>query len=83
MLYLQLIILSVRDDVFIDNETLLMSDFINLKIKPTQSFKCVYRDKMCVYVFIEMSIHIYMSIYIYNILKKKELSSHIELLNLN
>jgi hypothetical protein len=82
MLYLQLIILSVRDDVSIDNEMLLMSDFVNLKIKPAQSFKCVYRDKICVYVFIEMSIHICMSIYIYNILKK-ELSSHIELLNLN
>jgi hypothetical protein len=78
MLYLQLIILSVRDDVSIDNETLLMSDFVNLKIKPAQSFKCVYRDKMCVYVFIEMSIRMCISIYIYNILKKK---SYLAILN--
>jgi hypothetical protein len=29
----------VRDDVFIDNEELLMTDFINFEIKPAQSFK--------------------------------------------
>jgi hypothetical protein len=39
MLYLRLIILSVRDDVFIDNETFLFIDFVNLKIKLTQSFQ--------------------------------------------
>jgi hypothetical protein len=33
VLYLCLIILSVRDDIFIDNKTFLMTDFINLKIK--------------------------------------------------
>jgi hypothetical protein len=33
MLYLWLIILSVGDDVIIDSETLLMIDFVNLKIK--------------------------------------------------
>jgi hypothetical protein len=38
MLYLWLIIFLVGDNVFIDNETLLMTDFINLKIKPTQLF---------------------------------------------
>jgi hypothetical protein len=71
VLYLRLIILSVRDDIFIDSETLLMTNFINLKIKPAQSFKYAYRDKMCVYVFIEMSVHIFMSIYIYNIFQRK------------
>jgi hypothetical protein len=28
----------VRDGVFVDSETLLMTDFINLKIKAAQSF---------------------------------------------
>jgi hypothetical protein len=33
MLYLCLIILSVRDDVPIDSETFLVTDIMNLKIK--------------------------------------------------
>jgi hypothetical protein len=33
VLYLRLIILSVKDDVHVDSETLLVTDFINLKIK--------------------------------------------------
>jgi hypothetical protein len=28
----------IEDDVFINSEMLLMTDFVNLKIKPTQSF---------------------------------------------
>jgi hypothetical protein len=51
VLYLQLIILSVRDDVPIDSETL-VTDFINLKIKPVQSFRVAYRNMMYMYVFI-------------------------------
>jgi hypothetical protein len=35
VLHLQLIILSVGGDVPIDSETLLVTDFMNLKIKPT------------------------------------------------
>jgi hypothetical protein len=33
MIYLRLIILSVTDNVSIDGETLLVTDFVNLKIK--------------------------------------------------
>jgi hypothetical protein len=33
---------SVRDDVLVDSETFLMTDFMNLKIKSAQSFKYVY-----------------------------------------
>jgi hypothetical protein len=42
----------VVDDVFIDSEKFLVTDFINLKIKPTQFFKCAHRDRMyaCVLV---------------------------------
>jgi hypothetical protein len=43
MLYLWLIILLVRDDVPIDSEMSLITDFMNLKIKSTQSFGCAHR----------------------------------------
>jgi hypothetical protein len=32
----------VEDDVPIDSDAFLVTDFMNLKIKPTQSFRCVY-----------------------------------------
>jgi hypothetical protein len=41
MLHLRLIILSVGGDVRVDSETLLITDFINLKIKPAQSLLLV------------------------------------------
>jgi hypothetical protein len=50
-----------------------MTDFMNLKIKPAQSFKCAHRGRVCVRVFIEVSARTCMSIYIYTVfLKKKE-----------
>jgi hypothetical protein len=59
----------------IDSELLLMTDFINLKIKSTQYFRCVYRDMMCVRVFIEVSAHTYINLYICTVfLKKKDYS---------
>jgi hypothetical protein len=51
--YLWLIILSVVGDISVDGETFLVTDFVNLKIKPTQSFKCAHRDRMHMHVFIE------------------------------
>jgi hypothetical protein len=57
----------MRGDVLVDSETLLVTDFMNLKIKPTQSFKGTHRDRTCVRVFITMSAHIRMNIYIYTI----------------
>jgi hypothetical protein len=59
VLYLRLIILSIGGDVPIDSEALLVTDFVNLKIKPTQSFidaymsrvhVCVHRDKCYEYL---------------------------------
>jgi hypothetical protein len=46
----------VEDDVPINNEVLLMIDFVNLKIKSAQSFRYAYRGKMYVYVFIGVSV---------------------------
>jgi hypothetical protein len=43
IVYLQLIILSVEYDVPVNSETFLITDFINLKIKPTQSFNGAHR----------------------------------------
>jgi hypothetical protein len=59
MLYLRLIILSVEDDIPIESETILVIDFVNLKIKLSQSFRCIHKDKMYVCMFIGMSNHIY------------------------
>jgi hypothetical protein len=50
MLYLRLIILSLGGDVPVDNETLLITDFVNLKIKSAQSFGCAHMGRMCVCV---------------------------------
>jgi hypothetical protein len=42
----------VGGDVSVDSELFLMIDFVNLKIKLVQSFKCVYIGMMYVYMFI-------------------------------
>jgi hypothetical protein len=62
----------VGDDVPVDSETLLVTDFVNLKIKPTQSFKCAHRDRGCVYIFIGVSAHTCMSIYVCTVFLKKD-----------
>jgi hypothetical protein len=58
MLYLRLIILSMVNDVPIDSEVFLMTDFINFKIKPVPSFKDAHGDMIYVYVFIGMSTNV-------------------------
>jgi hypothetical protein len=62
--YLQLIILSVVGDIFIESETLLLTDFVNLKIKPTQSFRDVYRGRVYTHVFIWRNIRTCIDIYV-------------------
>jgi hypothetical protein len=37
----------------IDSEMLLVTDFVNLKIKPAQSFKGVHKSWVCVRAFIK------------------------------
>jgi hypothetical protein len=36
-----------------------MTDFINLKIKPTQFFRDIYKNKIYIHIFIEVNTHIY------------------------
>jgi hypothetical protein len=53
----------VRGDISVHSETLLITDFVNLKIKLTQSFKYAYRDRMC--IFILMTDRTYIILYFY------------------
>jgi hypothetical protein len=62
----------VGDDVSIDSETLLVTDFMNLKIKPTQYFRITHRGRVYVRVFIEVSDRTCMSIYVYTVFLKKQ-----------
>jgi hypothetical protein len=71
VLYLQLIIFSVGGNVRINSETLCVTDFMNLKIKSAQSFGIVHSDRVYVRVFIGVSTHICISIYIYTVFLKK------------
>jgi hypothetical protein len=48
----------------IDSETLLMTDFVNLKINPAQSFRDARRNRMCERVFIMISAYTSINIYV-------------------
>jgi hypothetical protein len=61
----------VECDVSVDSETLLVTDFVNLKINPTQSFRGAHKSRMCMCVFIKVSPHTCMRIYIYTVFLKK------------
>jgi hypothetical protein len=61
----------VGDDVPVDSDALLVTDFMNLKIKPAQSFGCAHRGRVCVRVFIGLSAHTCMSICVYTMFLKK------------
>jgi hypothetical protein len=72
MLHLRLIILSVVGDIIVNSETLLLTDFINFKIKPVQFFEDVHKGSMCVYVH-RVSDYMCINIYVYTMFLKKEL----------
>jgi hypothetical protein len=55
----------------VDSEVLLMTDFVNLKIKLAQSFKDAHRGRMCIHMFISMSAHTCMNICVYTVFLKK------------
>jgi hypothetical protein len=63
--------LSVGGDVPVDSEVLLVTDFVNLKIKPAQSFRSVLRVRVCVRVFIGVSARTCMSICVCTVFLKK------------
>jgi hypothetical protein len=62
----------VGGDVPVDSETLLMTDFVNLKIKSAQSFGGAHRGSVCMCVFIDVSAPTYMSICVCTVFLKKD-----------
>ncbi len=60
----------MRGDALIDSETLLVTDFVNLKIKSTQSFGGTHRDRMYVDIFIGVNAYMCINIYVYIMFKK-------------
>jgi hypothetical protein len=70
-------------NVPVDSETLLVTDFVNLKIKSAQFFKYAHRSKVCVRVFIGVSVHMRMSICVCIVfLKKMTLSAVTEMMSI-
>jgi hypothetical protein len=61
----------VGDDILIDGEAILVTDFVNLKIKSAQSFRGAHRGSVCVHIFIRLSARTCMSIYVYTVFIKK------------
>jgi hypothetical protein len=61
----------VIGDVPVDSETVLMTNFVNLKIKSTQSFGCAYRGRVCVCVHIGEYSYVYKYLRLYYISQKK------------
>jgi hypothetical protein len=45
----------VGGDIPVDSETFLVTNFVNLKIKPVQSFEYAHRGMVCMCVFIGVS----------------------------
>jgi hypothetical protein len=65
----------VGGDVPVDSEVLLVTDFMNLKIKPAQSFGGAHRGRVCVCMFIGVSAHTCMSICVCTMFLKKIMAS--------
>jgi hypothetical protein len=63
----------VRGGIPVDTEALLVTDFVNLKIKPAQYFRCAHRGRVYMCVFIGVSAHMCMSICVYIVFLKKDI----------
>jgi hypothetical protein len=64
----------VGGDVPVNSKSLFVTDFMNLKIKLTQSFRCAYMNRVCVRMFIRVSAHTCMSICVCSVFLKKLLT---------
>jgi hypothetical protein len=71
VLYSRLIIFLLGDDAPVDSDTLLVTDFVNLKIKSAQFFGDAHRNKVCVHMFICVSAHTCISICVYTVFLKR------------
>jgi hypothetical protein len=81
-MHLRLIILLVRVDVPVDSETLLVTDFMNLKIKPAQSFRCAHTGRVCICVFIGVSARTCISICVCTVFNKKIMKKLIDIIRI-
>jgi hypothetical protein len=72
MLHLRLIIFFSERRCPVDSETLLTTDFMNLKIKPARSFEVAHKGRVYVHVFIGMGDRTCMSIYVCTVFLKKQ-----------
>jgi hypothetical protein len=61
----------VEGDVTTNSEILLVIDFVNLNIKSAQFFGGAHRDRMYICVFIGVSTHTCITIYVYIVFIKK------------
>jgi hypothetical protein len=61
----------VGGDISVDSEALLVTDFMNLKIKLAQSFRGAHMGRVYVHIFIGVSACMCMSIYICTVFLKK------------
>jgi hypothetical protein len=59
------------DDDPVDNKALIVTDFMNLKIKLTQYFRGAHKGRVCMHVFIEVSARTCMNICACNVFLKK------------
>jgi hypothetical protein len=60
----------VGGDFPVDSDALLVTEFVNLKIRLTQSFGGAHRSRVCVHVFIGVSAHTCTSIYVCTVFLK-------------
>jgi hypothetical protein len=66
----------------IDSETLLVTDFMNLKIKPTQSFRGTHRNRVYVYVHMNECLYVYEYLCLYCVFFKRIISYMLSLTTL-
>jgi hypothetical protein len=67
----------VGGNVPVDSDALLVTDFVNLKIKSAQSFGCALKGRMCVRVFIGVSDRTCMSICVCTVFLKKNMNERL------
>jgi hypothetical protein len=61
----------MRCDVFINSKILLVIEFLNLKIRSSQSFKSVHKSGVCACVYKNKYSYVYKNICLYCIFQKR------------
>jgi hypothetical protein len=54
----------VGDDVPINSELFLVTDFMNFKIKSAQSLKDAHNNRVCIYVYMSECYYVYKYLYL-------------------